>query len=68
LFGFKLGRVVYYGVKGVEEFYMMVNNNYFLNYMAKKSMEFTLEVVNEMKTSAPGQLKDVEDKRIFILY
>lgn len=52
----------YYGVMGVDEFHMMVNNNCFLNYMAKKSMEFTLEVVNEMKSLAPQKLKEVETK------
>jgi maltose phosphorylase len=52
----------FYGVMGVDEFHMMVNNNCFLNYMVKKSVEFTLAVLEEMKTSAPQKLKAVEDK------
>jgi maltose phosphorylase len=52
----------YYGVMGVDEFHMMVNNNCFLNYIAKKSMEFTLSVVDEMISAAPQKLKDVENK------
>jgi maltose phosphorylase len=52
----------FYGVMGVDEFHMMVNNNCFLNYMVKKSVEFTLEVLDEMKVSAPQKLKEIEDK------
>jgi maltose phosphorylase len=52
----------FYGVMGVDEFHMMVNNNCFLNYMVKKSMDFTLTVVEEMKLAAPQKLKEVENK------
>ena len=47
----------FYGVMGVDEFHMMVNNNCFLNYLVKKSMEFTLSVIEEMKTNAPDVLE-----------
>ncbi len=52
----------FYGVMGIDEFHMMVNNNCFVNYMAKKSMEYTLSVVEEMKSSAPQKLKEVSNK------
>lgn len=52
----------FYGVMGVDEFHMMVNNNCFLNYMAKKSMEFTLSVIEEMKTNASDLLLKVTVK------
>jgi len=52
----------FYGVMGVDEFHMMVNNNCFLNYMVKKSVEFTLSVMDEMKSSAPKKLAEIENK------
>ncbi|MBC8061161.1 MAG: family 65 glycosyl hydrolase, partial [Clostridiaceae bacterium] len=55
----------FYGVMGVDEFHMMVNNNCFVNYLGKKSMEFTLKVIEEMRTSAPEKLKEVENKTQF---
>lgn len=51
-----------YGVMGVDEFHMMVNNNCFLNYMVKKSMEYTLSVINEMKSTAPWKFTVIEQK------
>ncbi|MBP1755392.1 MAG: glycoside hydrolase [Firmicutes bacterium] len=56
------GKYGYYGVMGVDEFHMMVNNNCFTNYLAKKAMEFTLEVVKEMKTAAEDKLNDILNK------
>lgn len=55
----------YYGVMGVDEFHMMVNNNCFTNYLAKKAMEFTLEVISEMKVSAKKELQDIMEKLNF---
>jgi len=52
----------YYGVMGVDEFHMMVNNNCFVNYLAKKSMEFTLEVINEMRVNSKTELEDMLKK------
>lgn len=52
----------FYGVMGVDEFHMMVNNNCFLNYMVKKSMEFTLSTINEMLSACPSNLKEAEGK------
>ena len=56
------GEYGYYGVMGVDEFHMMVNNNCFVNYLAKKSMEFTLEVINEMQTNSKTELDDMLKK------
>lgn len=53
------GEYGYYGVMGVDEFHMMVNNNCFTNYLAKKAMLFTLEIVEEMKQAAPKELNDL---------
>lgn len=56
------GEYGYYGVMGVDEFHMMVNNNCFTNYLAKKAMEFTLQVVDEMKVNAKEELDSILDK------
>ena len=39
----------YYGVMGPDEFQMMVNHNAYTNYMAKKTFEYTLEVLEDVK-------------------
>ncbi len=51
------GEYGYYGVMGVDEFHMMVNNNCFTNYLAKKAMDFTLDVVDEMQELANEELQ-----------
>lgn len=56
------GQYGFYGVMGVDEFHMMVNNNCFLNYMVKKCMEFTLSTMDEMMTVCPVKLKEAEAK------
>ncbi|MBL4933154.1 glycoside hydrolase family 65 protein [Clostridium paridis] len=38
-----------YAVMGPDEFHMMVNNNSYTNYMAKKTFDYTLEVLAEME-------------------
>lgn len=47
--GQKSGKYGYYGVMGPDEFQLMVNNNTYTNFMAKKLFEYTLEAVQEMK-------------------
>jgi maltose phosphorylase len=47
------GEYGYYGVMGVDEFHVMVNNNCFVNYLAKKSLDYTLLIADEMKKLAP---------------
>lgn len=41
----KTGKYGYYGVMGPDEFQMMVNNNCYTNFMAKKTFEYTLGVL-----------------------
>jgi maltose phosphorylase len=43
----------FYGVMGPDEFHMMVNHNCYTNVMGKKAFEFTLAVLDEMKTEVP---------------
>lgn len=51
-----------YGVMGPDEYHMNVNNNCYTNVMAKKTFEYTLKVVNEMKRKEPELLKRVSKK------
>jgi maltose phosphorylase len=41
---------------------MMVNNNCYTNYIAKKTFEYTLDVLEEMKESAPATYADLLEK------
>lgn len=43
------GKYGFYSVMGPDEFQMMVNNNCYTNFMGKKTFEYTLEVLEEMK-------------------
>lgn len=45
----------YYAVMGPDEFQMMVNHNTYTNYMAKKTFDYTLDVVK--KSGAAKRLK-----------
>ncbi len=45
----------FFSVMGPDEFHMMVNNNCYTNYMAKRTFEYTLEVLEEMKEKAAAQ-------------
>ncbi|MHC4115650.1 MAG: glycoside hydrolase family 65 protein [Planctomycetota bacterium] len=56
--GERTGQWGYYGVMGPDEMHMMVNNNCYTNMMAKKTMEYTLGLVEEMKAEAPAELKN----------
>ncbi|MDO4743275.1 MAG: glycosyl hydrolase family 65 protein [bacterium] len=49
--GSQTGKYGYFGVMGPDEFHMMVNNNCYTNFMAKKCFDFTLEVFDEIKTA-----------------
>jgi maltose phosphorylase len=62
----------FYGVMGPDEFHMMVNHNCYTNVMGKKAFEFTLAVLDEMRTQVPDLyraaiakvgLRDDEPKR-----
>ncbi len=59
------GEYGYYGVMGVDEFHMMVNNNCFTNYLAKKALEFTLEVVEEMVNASVANRKQLLERLDF---
>lgn len=48
------GKFGYYAVMGPDEFQMMVNNNAYTNYMAKRAFEFTLKVLEGMDWTVLG--------------
>jgi len=50
--GQKTGLYGYFGVMGPDEFQLMVNNNCYLNLMAKKLFEYTLEVIERMSAES----------------
>lgn len=50
------GRFGYYAVMGPDEFQMMVNNNAYTNYMARRTFEFTLQTLEGMDPAALGCL------------
>mgnify|MGYP003623604557 CR=1 FL=1 len=52
----------YYGVMGLDEFHMMVNNNYYTNYMGKKALEYTLAVLSRVP-DAPVGAEEMENWR-----
>lgn len=53
-YGQKTGEFGYFGVMGPDEFQLMVNNNCYINWMAKKLFEYTLEVIGEMREAEFG--------------
>ncbi len=53
------GKYGYFGVMGPDEFHMMVNNNCYTNFMAKKAFEFTAEVTEEIKKNNPEKYNEV---------
>jgi maltose phosphorylase len=52
----------FYGVMGPDEFHMMVNHNCYTNVMGKKTFEFTLSVLDEMKKKTPDLLARAIEK------
>ena len=59
------GKYGYYCVMGPDEFQMMVHNNSYTNYMAKFTLEYTLDKINEIKAEDPDAYKRVADKVAF---
>ena len=49
----------YYGVMGPDEFHMMVNNNCYTNYMARRTFLSTLEVLDEMERTCPDTRQEI---------
>ncbi|WP_040949910.1 glycoside hydrolase family 65 protein [Gorillibacterium massiliense] len=47
--GQQTGQYGYFGVMGPDEFQLMVNNNCYINLMAKKLFDYTLDVLADMK-------------------
>lgn len=56
------GKYGYYCVMGPDEFQMMVHHNAYTNFMGKKSLQFTLDTLEEMKTEAPEAFHALADK------
>jgi maltose phosphorylase len=48
----------FYGVMGPDEFHMMVNHNCYTNVLGKKTFEFTLAVLDEMRADVPDLYRD----------
>jgi maltose phosphorylase len=48
-------RFGYYAVMGPDEFHMIVNNNCYTNYMAKRALLFTLETLEEMEPGVKAE-------------
>jgi maltose phosphorylase len=44
----------YYGVMGPDEFQMMVNHNAYTNYMGKRSLEYSLKALAELRQAKPA--------------
>lgn len=59
------GKYGYYCVMGPDEFQMMVHNNSYTNYMAKFTLEYTLDKINEIKSEDPDAYKKVAEKVAF---
>lgn len=47
------GEYGYYGVMGLDEFHMMVNNNAYTNYMSKRSLEYAAQALLGLKNAKP---------------
>lgn len=60
--GQQSGKYGYFGVMGPDEFQLMVNNNCYINLMAQKSFEYTLDTLSEMKKQAPEAFALVAEK------
>lgn len=55
----------FYAVMGPDEFHMMVNNNCYTNFMAKKTFELTLRTIERMKKERPGAHRELVAKTGF---
>ena len=47
----------FYGVMGPDEFQLMVNNNTYTNFMAKKAMDYTISLIESGKYNSENLLK-----------
>lgn len=58
----RTGEFGFYGVMGPDEFQLMVNNNCYLNFTAKKTFLYAIKVVREMETRSPELLAELRQK------
>ena len=56
------GAYGYYGVMGLDEFQLMVHNNAFTNYMAKRSLDFAADTLCAMKDERPRDYRLLAEK------
>lgn len=56
-------RYGFYGVMGPDEFQMMVNNNCYTNYLGKKTLEYTLEVLQRYAGKDPAGYQEIRKAR-----
>ncbi|MCL1820681.1 MAG: family 65 glycosyl hydrolase [Oscillospiraceae bacterium] len=47
------GEYGYYGVMGLDEFHMMVNNNAYTNTMSKRTLEYAAETLQTLRSEQP---------------
>ncbi len=60
--GPRTGEFGYYGVMGPDEFQLMVNNNCYINLMAKKLFEYVLDAVRDMRQNDPASFDGLADR------
>ena len=51
--GSRTGLYGFFGVMGPDEFHMMVDNNAYTNYMGKRTLAYTVEVLRRMQKTRP---------------
>lgn len=61
-FGQKTGEYGYFGVMGPDEFQLMVNNNCYINWMAKEMFEYTLDSIQGMRETCPAEYGLLADR------
>ena len=60
--GQRTGKFGYFGVMGPDEFQLMVNNNCYLNLMAKMLFAYTVRAIEEMRQEAPDSFRQLADR------
>ncbi|XID95599.1 glycoside hydrolase family 65 protein [Paenibacillaceae bacterium WGS1546] len=60
--GQRTGLYGYFGVMGPDEFQLMVNNNCYINLMAKKLFAYTLEAIDSMSSNAGEAFKALAER------
>jgi maltose phosphorylase len=60
--GQQTGKFGFWGVMGADEMHTMVNNNAYTNFMAKKSFEWTVQILDQMKRQSPQCFQALESR------